>query len=150
MLGYLSLSRSLLNTRAHASSRYAGLCAGLVCAAALACGGQLVAFFPRAVVGGLLFYLGLNLLVEWIYASWFKFARVNYLLVLFILAVIAFRGFLVGLAAGVVIACPLFAYSHSQQGAINQAFTGLAYRSKVDCPAPFMPGARPLLAGREG
>jgi SulP family sulfate permease len=136
MLGYLSLSRSLLNTRAHARSQFAGICAGLVCAVVLACGGQLVAIFPRAVVGGLLFYLGLNLLVEWVYASRFRFARVDYLLVLFILAVIAFRGFLVGFAAGVVIACLLFAYSYSQQGAIKHAFTGSAHRSKVDRPAP--------------
>jgi SulP family sulfate permease len=136
MLGYLSLSRSLLNARAHAASRWAGTFAGLLCGVVLVCGGPFIAVFPRAVVGGLLLYLGLSLLVEWVYTSWFKFSRADYFLVLLILTIVAFWGFLVGVGAGVVIACLVFAYSYSQQRVIKHAFTGAAHRSHVDRPAP--------------
>src|SRR5262249_34021427 len=85
---------------------------------------------------GLLFYLGLGLLVEWVYASWFRFSRLDHLLVLLILAIIAFWGFLVGVAAGVVIACLVFAYSYSRQRVIKHAFTGAKHHSNVDRTAP--------------
>jgi SulP family sulfate permease len=136
MLGYLSLSRSLLNARAHAASRLAGAFAGLLCGAVLLIGGPLIAVFPRAVVGGLLLYLGASLLIQWVYSSWPRFSRAEYLLVLFILAIIAFWGFLVGVGAGLIIACLVFAYSYSQQRVIKHAFTGAAHRSNVDRPAP--------------
>jgi SulP family sulfate permease len=136
MLGYVSLTRSLLNARAHAASRLAGAFAGLLCGVVLVCGGGFIALVPRAVVGGLLLCLGLRLLVEWVYASWFKFSRADYLLVLLILAIVAVWGFLVGVTAGVVIACLVFAYSYSQQQVIKHAFTGAAHRSNVARPAP--------------
>jgi SulP family sulfate permease len=136
MLGYLSLTRSLLNARAHAASRFAGAFAGLLCGLVLVGGGPFIAVFPRAVVGGLLLYLGLSLLVEWVYTSWFKFSRADYLLVLLILAIIAIWGFLVGVAAGVVIASLVFAYNYSQQRVIKHAFTGASHQSHVDRPVP--------------
>jgi SulP family sulfate permease len=136
MLGYLSLTRSLLNARAHAASRLAGAFAGLFCGIVLVLGGPFLVVFPRAVVGGLLLYLGLNLLVEWVYTSWFKFSRADYLLVMLILAIVAFWGLLVGVGVGVVIASVLFAYNYSQQRVIKHAFTGAAHRSNVDRPAP--------------
>jgi SulP family sulfate permease len=136
MLGYLSLSRSLLNARAHAASRLAGTFAGVLCGAVLLIGGPLIAVFPRAVVGGLLLYLGASLIIQWVYSSWSRFSRADYLLVLFILAIIAFWGFLVGVGAGLIIACLVFAYSYSQQRVIKHAFTGAAHRSNVDRPTP--------------
>jgi SulP family sulfate permease len=136
MLGYLSLSRSLLNERAHATGRMAGVVVGLLCGVVLVCGGPFIALFPRAVVGGLLFYLGLSLLAEWVYSSWFKFSRIDYLMVLVILAVIAVWGFLVGVGVGVVIACLVFAYNYSRQRVIKHAFTGAAHSSNVDRPGP--------------
>jgi SulP family sulfate permease len=136
MLGYLSLSRSLLNAKAHAASRLAGTFAGLLCGVVLLIGGPLIAVFPRAVVGGLLLYLGASLLIQWVYSSWSRFSRADYLLVLFILAIIAVWGFLVGVGAGLIIACLVFAYSYSQQRVIKHAFTGAAHRSNVDRPTP--------------
>jgi SulP family sulfate permease len=136
MLGYLSLTRSLLNARAHAASRLAGAFAGIFCGIVLVCGGPFLAVFPRAVVGGLLLYLGVSLLVEWVYASWFKFSRADHLLVLLILTIVAFWGLLAGVGVGVVIASVLFAYNYSQQRVIRYAFSGAAHRSNVDRPAP--------------
>jgi SulP family sulfate permease len=136
MIGYLSLSRSLLNYKAHAASRFAGAVTGLLCGGVLLLGGSFIAVFPRPVVGGLLLSLGLALLVEWVYAAWFKLSRLDYAMVLIILAVVAFSGFLVGVGTGVVIACLVFVYNYGRQRVIKHAFTGATHRSNVDRPAP--------------
>jgi SulP family sulfate permease len=136
MVGYLSLSRSLLNYQAHARGRLAGLTAGLFCAAVLFFGGDVVRVFPRPVVGGLLLYLGLGLLLEWVYAAWFKLSRTDYFLVVAILAVIALTGFIEGVAAGVVVACIVFVYNYSRHRAIRHAFTGATHPSNVERPPP--------------
>jgi SulP family sulfate permease len=136
MIGYLSLSRSLLNSKAHAASRLAGAVTGLLCGGVLLLGGSFVAVFPRPVVGGLLLSLGLALLVEWVYAAWFKLSLLDYALVLVILAIVAFSGFLVGVAAGLVIACLLFVYSYGRQPVVKHAFTGATHHSNVDRPVP--------------
>jgi SulP family sulfate permease len=136
MLGYLSLSRSLLNYQARAAGRLAGAVVGLLCATALLLGGAFIAVFPRPVVGGLLLSLGLALLVEWVYGARLKLTRLDHALVLVILAVVAFWGFLVGVAVGVAIACVLFVYTYGRQRVIKHAFTGGAHRSNVDRPGP--------------
>ena len=136
MPGYLSLSRSLLNGKAHAVGRLAGVVTGLLCGAALLVGGPFIAVFPRPVVGGLLLSLGLALLVEWVYTAWFKLSRLDYAMVLVILAIVAVWGFLVGVAAGVVIACLVFVYNYGRQQVIKLAFTGATHHSNVDRPPP--------------
>jgi SulP family sulfate permease len=136
MLGYLSLTRSLLNFKARAAGRLAGAVTGLVCGAVLLLGGSIIAVFPRPVVGGLLLSLGLDLLVEWVYGARLKLTRIDHGLVLIILAIIAFYGFLVGVGAGVVIACVVFVYSYGRQRVVRHAFTGATHRSNVDRPGP--------------
>jgi SulP family sulfate permease len=134
LVGYLSLSRSLLNHTAHARTRLAGVTAGLFCGAVLLSGGSVVAAFPRPVVGGLLLYLGLGLLLEWLYAAWFRLSRTDYFLVVAILAIIALTGFIEGVAAGVVIACFVFVYNYSRHRVIRHAFTGATHPSNVERP----------------
>src|SRR5262249_44629678 len=92
--------------------------------------------FPRPVVGGLLLSLGLELLVEWVYGARLKLTRIDHALVLVILAIVAFYGFLVGVGAGVVIACVVFVYSYGRQRVVRHAFTGATHRSNVDRPGP--------------
>jgi SulP family sulfate permease len=136
MIGYLSLSRTLLNAKARATGRLAGVIAGLFCAALLVFGGSFIAAFPRPVVGGLLLSLGLGLLLEWLYASWFRLSALDYALVVVILAVIAVWGFLAGVGTGIVIACLVFVYTYGRQRVIKHGFTVATHRSNVDRPAP--------------
>jgi SulP family sulfate permease len=72
MVGHLSVSRSLLNRAAGATHPLAGIVAGCFCGGMAFFGERLLYYVPRAVLGGLLLYLGLSLLVEWLYDAWFK------------------------------------------------------------------------------
>ena len=88
------------------------------------------------IIGGVLIYLGLSCLADWLYDAWFTLPRSDYALVLLILVVIGWVGFLEGVAAGIGIALLLFVYNYSRINIIKHAFTGATYRSSVDRPAP--------------
>ena len=52
-----------------------------------------LAFVPKIVVGGLLCYLGLVFLLEWVVESWFKLPLADAAIILLIVVVIATVGF---------------------------------------------------------
>ena len=131
IVGFPALSLTALSQRAGAG-RLVGIVAGLVCAGVLALGGSFLSLFPRVVVGGLLLFLGLAFLVEWVYDARSKLPRADYAVVVLILVVIAVFGFLAGVAVGLVVAVGLFVVDYSRTDVVKHAFSGGSYRSKVD------------------
>jgi SulP family sulfate permease len=138
MVGYLMVGRSLLNQKAGANSGLAGIVVAVLCVGILFWGAPILAYLPRPIIGGLLLYLGLTLLTEWIYDAWFKLSRTDYALVLVILLIVATRGFLVGVGVGIVIACILFVLSYSHIHAIKYTATGAEQRSNVERPVRYL------------
>jgi SulP family sulfate permease len=132
MVGYLSLSESTLNHKAGAESRLAGIISASMCAAALFFGASVFSYFPKPVLGGLLVFLGLGFLVETLYESWFRLPRVEYGLVVIILVVIAFAGFLEGIGVGIVVSSVLFAVNYSRIDVIKRSLIGGEVRSNVE------------------
>jgi len=132
MVGCIALSRSIMNYKAGASARLSGIVAALLCGAILLLGTSSLNYLPRPVLGGLLLFLGAGLLIEWIYRGWFRFSRFDYLLVIIIFGIIAVRGFLPGVAIGLVIACMLFAFNYSRINVIRYEQSGSGYRSNVE------------------
>lgn len=130
MVGHLSVSRSLLNRAAGATHPLAGVVAGCFCGGMALVGDRFLYYLPRAVLGGLLLYLGLSLLVEWLYDAWFKLSRLDYALIVTILLVGAKFGFLEGVGVGLIIACLMFAITYSRLRVIRNTLTGLTYQSK--------------------
>ena len=133
-VGYQALGMSALAHRLGAKSRLVNLISGLVCGAALFFGASLISYFPKPVLGGLLFYLGLAFLVEWLVDARKSLPLLDYLLVWVILVIIAAVGFLEGIVAGIFIAAILFVISYSRINAIKTVLNGSIYRSKVDRP----------------
>jgi SulP family sulfate permease len=131
-VGFHSLSLSALGFRMGATSRLAGLSCAALCGAVLFFGSSLLTFFPRPVLGGLLLYLGLGFLAEWVYDSFFRLPKIDYLLILLILLVIGFFGFLQGVAAGVLVAVVLFVINYSRVKVVKYSLSGVDYRSNVD------------------
>lgn len=129
--GYQVLSLSALNFRIGSGSRLSSLIAVGVIALALVTGVAFLAFVPKLVVGGLIIFLGLAFLVEWIYEASFKLPRLEYAVVLLILVTVATVGFLEGVGIGIVAAIVLFVISYSRTDVIKHAFDGSSYRSRV-------------------
>lgn len=125
MVGYLSINRSLLNLAAGATHRLSGIVAGLVCGAFLFLGPQVISYLPKPVLGGLLFYIGLNALKEWLFDARWKLPTIDYALIVLILLVIMSSGFLQGVGAGLIVACLVFAFNYSRMPLIRRASFGV-------------------------
>jgi SulP family sulfate permease len=133
-VGYQTIGMSALAHRMGGGSRSTTLIATLMIGTALLFGASVLSFFPKAILGGLLFYLGLSFLVEWVVDAWKTLPHTDYVLVLVILVIVAGVGFLQGVGAGVVIAVILFAVNYSRVEFVKDTLTGLSYRSNMERP----------------
>ena len=130
IIGFQSLSLSTLSyAKVGIKSRMVGLVKALLCVLLLFTGGSLISYFPKPVLGGMLLFLGLDYLVEWLYDAWFKLPKIDYLMVVLILIVIGSVGFLEGVAVGLVVAIVLFVISYSQVKVTKHSLSGATYPS---------------------
>jgi SulP family sulfate permease len=132
--GYPSLSLSSLGHWLGATSRWVGVITALLCALMLALGAQVVTYFPKVVLGGLVVFLGLAFLVEWLYDAWFKLSKADYAMVVMILAVTYAFGMLAGVGVGIVLAVTLFVVQYSKVDVVKHALSGETFQSRVDRP----------------
>jgi SulP family sulfate permease len=131
-VGFHSLSLSALGFRMGATGRMAGLFCAAVCGATLFFGSSLLTYFPKPILGGLLLYLGLCFLIEWVYDAYFKLPKLDYLLILLILFVIGTFGFLEGVGTGILVAVVLFVINYSRVKVVKYSLSGVNYHSNVD------------------
>lgn len=132
MVGYHALSLSTLSYRIGARGRLAGLAAGAICAVMLFAGSALLAFFPKPILGGLLLFLGLDFLVEWVIDGCFKLSRADYAVVLLILVVIGATDFLIGVGVGLIVTIILFVLNYSRINVVHHALSGAEIKSNVE------------------
>ena len=130
--GYHALSLTALAARMNVDARTAGLVAAAVPLAAIVFGASVIELIPRVVVGGVLVFLGLAFIVEWVWDKRKVLPRVEYLIVVVILAGIIARGFLPGVVLGLVLAVVLFAVSYGRIELVREVAFGDTYRSNVD------------------
>ena len=87
---------------------------------------------PKFVLGGLLFYLGADLVYQWLMHSSRRLLPIEYLSLIAIAVLIIYSGFVAGVLIGIVIGCATFALSASRVNAIKFSFDGSEYRSSLD------------------
>jgi sulfate permease, SulP family len=115
-------------------ARAAGLIAALVPLAAVVFGAEVVGLIPRMIVGGVLVFLGLAFIVEWVWDKRRVLPPLEYAVVLVILVGIIIWGFLPGVVIGLVLAVVLFAISYGRIELVREVPFGETYRSNVDRP----------------
>jgi SulP family sulfate permease len=133
--GYVSctsFSRSMLVRTAGARSRLGGLTVAAISAAVLVANPSFLGYVPKYILGGLLFYLGADLVYQWLIQSSRRLLPLEYLSLLAIAALIVYSGFIAGVLIGIVIGCATFALSASRVNAIKFSFDGSEYRSSLD------------------
>ncbi|MFB6277358.1 MAG: SulP family inorganic anion transporter, partial [Halothece sp.] len=119
MAGNQALPSTILVSKMGASRRLTGIICALVSIAVLFLGPSLLSFFPRPVIGALSFYLGLSLVIQWVYQTWFQLDISEYLIIIASLIVIFTVGFLEGIAVGFAAQLLLFLYNYAQQDIIQ-------------------------------
>ena len=133
-VGYHMLGVSSLAFRMGISNRWVPVFAASVTGITLLFGASLLSLVPKLIAGGLIFFVGLSFLTEWLYDAWFQLPRLDYALVWVILIVVGAVGFLQGVGAGIVIAVVLFVVNYSRIDIIKDALSGTSYQSSIERP----------------
>lgn len=135
IVGFHALSLSALSHRMKADSRWVGIISASICGLTLYWGVAIVSFFPIPVLGGLLLYLGLEFIYEWVIAARKKLAGGEYAIIIIILAVVAAVGFLEGIIVGILAGIILFVVKYSRIDVVKYEVDGACCHSNVDRPA---------------
>lgn len=129
--GSLSMNACLLLDESGATTRWAGAIVGLGCALILLSGVDVGAFVPKAILAGMLIYLGAVILIELWNApadsSWMEWGLTGIMTL-----VIINLGYFMGVVLGVIGACLMFALSYSRIGVIRRHLTRQEFSSNVE------------------
>lgn len=129
--GYHAISLSTLNHEVSGGSRLPSLIIAGLMILTVFVGSAFLGYLPLVILGALLAYLGLSFLYRWVYQAYFTLPTVDFLVLLLITAVIVWRGFLAGIAVGLIAAVAIFIVNYSRSRVIKHTLTGTTYRSRV-------------------
>ncbi len=131
MVVYHSVSLAALGRRLGTGSRRIVVVVAAALVLTLGFGGGAVEFLPRPVVGGVVAFLGLEFLYEWLWVLRRRLGAVEYGIVVVILLVVVTSGFLQGVGVGLVLTVMLFVVSYGRIDPVRYAVTGAELRSRV-------------------
>ena len=121
---------SLVSHATGAETRLTGVVMAFALGAVLFFGGDALAILPKPLLGGLVLFLGLGLLNDWLVASRKTLPWTDYGIVLVVSIVIGVFGFLEGVAVGLVAAVIFFVVRFSGVDVISASFTARDRQSK--------------------
>ncbi len=127
--GYPSISLSLLGYKTGADSRLTGVFSALILGVVLFFGGNILEYFPKSILGGLVLLLGLFFLWDWVVVTKQRLPLLDWLILIAIFLVIGIFGFMEGVAFGLVAAILFFVFRFSRIPVVKQGFTALERRS---------------------
>lgn len=134
MVAVNSFNRSLLNLRAGAKSPWAArACVGFIVVLLVAVP-QAVGWLPKPVLVGLVMYLGMALLLHWLWDQRREMLRGDYAIMLVILVTVMLLGVVPGVMVGVLAAMMRFVLSLSRTSVIKEKFTIATRHSNVERP----------------
>ncbi len=122
--GHYVVSLSVASHASGARTRLTGIVAALVVLAVLLYGTGFIRLIPLPLLGGVVFYLGIDLLNSWVLSINRKLPLVDWGIVILVLAVVAARGFVEGLGAGLIAAMVLFIVRLSRMDPVREAVAG--------------------------
>ncbi|MEC4805118.1 MAG: SulP family inorganic anion transporter [Jaaginema sp. PMC 1079.18] len=129
MAGNQALPSTILVHKMGANHRLAGVFKMIPCGAVLILGPAFLSLFPKPILGALLLYLGIDLLFQWAYKSFFKLPLTDYGMAMAIAVAINVWGFLQGVVLGLAMAMLLFTIKYSRIEATKNEFSGVNLRS---------------------
>ena len=121
--GCLIALTSIRNTLFGAMTRLTGLVTAVTLGSVLLVGDVLLTLFPVPLIGGVLFFLGLQMLDEWLVRSFRKLVLSDYLIIVVVFATIVTLGFLEGIGIGMLVTGVIFVISLGRTDAVESRFT---------------------------
>ncbi|MFK7791383.1 MAG: SulP family inorganic anion transporter [Devosiaceae bacterium] len=130
--GYLGLSMTLLSEQVGAHSRLVGLTASAILVLAVLFAGELLFLVPVFMTSGMLLFLGIGLLYNWLIATRKQMALSEWLIIVVILLTIALVGFMEGMAVGLLVSSAMFVFNYARLPVAKRNGTLAQVRSTVD------------------
>jgi len=130
--GYMTLSESTMNYNMGVQSKLSNLIVAAMCVLTLIFGANVLSVFPKVILGGLIFNLGLLFLSDWLYDTWSRISKADYGIIVLILIVIGAIGFLEGIFVGILFSVILFVINYSKVEVIKYELSGKIYHSNVE------------------
>lgn len=128
-VGFRQLCLTVLNHRMKTQSRLVGIIGATIIALTLFFGASIISYFPKAIMGAILMYLGLTFLVEWACETWATLPVIDCFIIWLVLLVIATVGFMPGVGVGLLAAVIMFVISYSRTEVVRHELTGETYQS---------------------
>lgn len=132
--GYLYLGDTVVTNRLVGPRRGAAVVSALGVFAVVIAGGAILEWVPQLLIGGLLAFVGLSFMVEWLWEARRRMATPDHLLLIGITIVIAIFGFLPGVAVGLAAAVLLFVIRYSRVDVVKHAVTSAQMQSNIERP----------------
>ncbi|HEX7075231.1 MAG TPA: SulP family inorganic anion transporter [Hyphomicrobiaceae bacterium] len=132
MVGYHLLSQTLFAKALGVTGRAAGISVALVTLAVLFLGTTYLSVLPIGVFAAVIAFLGIDLLVTWLWVERRRLQLRDFFVIVLILAVAATIGFLEAIAIGILAASTLFIVAYSRVDVVRLKTTGARKRSGVE------------------
>lgn len=130
--GVHDVSDTALVDKIGGQDRLTGFVYVALVAAAILAGADFMEIVPTFILGGLLIYVGLEFLIDWVWKARDELPFSDYVVVLIILVVIIFSDILQGVTFGFFIAIILFVINYSQLSVIKIETNASDHASNVD------------------
>jgi sulfate permease, SulP family len=130
--GVHDVSDTALADRLGGKDRLSGFVYSALVAAALLAGAGFMELVPTFILGGLLIYVGLEFLIDWLWKAKGELPLSDYVVVILILVVIIFSDILQGVIFGFFVTIILFVINYSQLSVIKIETNGSDQASNVD------------------
>ncbi|MCH2357700.1 MAG: SulP family inorganic anion transporter, partial [Pseudomonadales bacterium] len=112
--------------------RLTGFIYSALVAAAILAGAEFMKIVPTFLLGGLLIYVGLEFLIDWVWKARDELPLSDYIVVILILIEIIFSDILQGVTFGFFVAIILFVVNYSKLSVIKIETNGSDHASNVD------------------
>jgi len=130
--GVHDASDTALVDRLGGKDRLMGIVNSLLVAAAILAGTEFMELVPTFLLGGLLIYVGMEFLIDWVWKARDELPLSDYVVVILILVVIIFSDILQGVTFGLFVAIILFVVNYSKLSVIKIETNGSDHASNVD------------------
>ncbi len=130
--GVHDASDTALVDRLGGKDRLTGFVYAALVLLAIFLGAEFMELVPTFILGGLLIYVGLEFLIDWLWKARDELPFSDYVVVILILIVIIFSDILQGVTFGFFVAIILFVVNYSQLSVVKIATNGSDHASNVD------------------
>ena len=112
--------------------RMVGLVSAMFCGIVFFFGADAIAYLPRFPIAGLLFYIGIDFMREWLYSARRKVAKLDYAIILIVFLVVSLFGFVQGFIVGLILGLIFFVLTYSKLPVVRYATTAASHFSNVE------------------